>query len=174
VRGKLNKQIKNMLPDYEIELGRGIGNIIFGIPSKELAEILGAPNETDYPEDPERIDWETYNYNTINCSFSFDPGQEDRLIEISVENGYFHIGRKIRVGVRKEELLILGTGLKLGECIIEDRKTEENPAQVIISYPRAGLHFWLDNDIITAIKISPLLNEDGSIIWPERAGDEMR
>jgi hypothetical protein len=163
-----------MLPDYEIVLGRGIGSIILGIPKKELADILGSPDEIENPEDPGRTDWEIYNYNSINCSFSFDPDHDDRLVEISVENGYFHIGRKIRVGLRKADLPAAGAGLQLGECIIEDWKTEENPTRELISYSRTGLHLWLDDGIITAIKISTLLNEDGLIIWPERAGDEMR
>jgi hypothetical protein len=156
-----------MLPDYEIVLGRGIGEILLGIPKKELAEILGVPDEIDNPEDPERIDWEIYCYNSINCSFSFDPDHEDRLVEIVVENGYFHIGKKIRVGVRKEDLLNSGIELKFGKCVIEDMRTEELPTHELISYDQVGLHLWLDDGLISTIQISPLLNEEGLMIWPE-------
>ncbi|TRZ74982.1 MAG: hypothetical protein D4R97_03265 [Bacteroidetes bacterium] len=156
-----------MLPDYEIVLGRGIGDILFGIPKQELAEILGVPDEIDNPEDPERIDWEIFGFNSINCLFSFDPDYEDRLVEIVIENGYFHIGKKIRVGVRKEDLLNSGVELKFGKSVIQDMSTEELPTHELISYDQAGLHLWLDDGIISSIQISPLLNEEGLIIWPE-------
>ena len=161
-----------MLPDYEIVLGRGIGEILLGIPKKELAEILGTPDEIDNPEDSERIDWETYCYNSINCSFSFDPDYEDRLVEIVVENGYFHIGKKIRVGVSKEYLLNSGVELKFGKCVIQDMRTKELPTHELISYDQVGLHLWLDDGLISGIQISPLLNEECLIIWPEQAGGE--
>ena len=156
-----------MLPDYEIVLGRGIGEIPFGIPKQELAEILGIPDEIDNTEDHERIDWETYCYNSINCSFSFDPDNEDRLVEIVVENGYFNIGKKIRVGIRKEDILNLGVELKFGKYVIEDMRTEELPTHELISYDQVGLHLWLDDGLISGIQISPLLNEEGLLIWPE-------
>ncbi len=129
--------------------------------------MLGTPDEIENPEDPERINWETYYYNSINCSFSFDPDQEDKLVEIVVENGYFHIGKKIRVGVRKEDLLKFGVELKFGKCVIEDMKTEDLPDHELFSYDQVGLHLWLDDGIISAIQISPLLSEENLIIWPE-------
>jgi hypothetical protein len=156
-----------MQPDYEIVLGRGIGEILFGIPKQELAEILGAPDEIENPEDPERIEWETYCYNSINCSFSFDPDHEDRLVEIVVENGYFHIGKKIRVGVSRKDLLDFGVELNLGKYVIQDMSSMEFPSHELISYKQAGLHLWLDDEVISAIQISLLSDEKGFIIWPE-------
>jgi hypothetical protein len=156
-----------MLPDYEIVLGRGIGEILFGIPKQEVAEILGAPDEIENPEDPEKADWETYVYNSIKCSFSFNPDLDEKLVEIVVENGYFHIGRKIRVGVSRKDLLDFGVELNLGKYVIQDMSSMEFPFHELISYKQAGLHLWLDDEVISAIQISPLLNEEGLIIWPE-------
>ncbi len=156
-----------MLPDYEIVLGRGIGEILFGLPKKEFVEILGEPDEVEQPEDPEKSDWESYCYNSIKCSFSFDPDHEGRLVEIVIENGYFHIGKKIRVGLRKEDILNLGVELKFGKGVIESMKTDEFPTHELFSYDQVGLHLWLDDGIISSIQISPLLNDEKLIIWPE-------
>lgn len=156
-----------MHPDYEIILGRGIGGILLGMPKRELAELLGAADEIEHPDDPGRENWETWSYNSINCSFSFDPGHEDRLSEISVENGYFHIGKKIRVGLKKDELLVLGAEFKFGHCIIEDKKDDEFPTREQVSYHQAGLNLWLDDGIISAILVSPLRTEENVLIWPE-------
>jgi hypothetical protein len=162
-----------MLPDYEIVSGRGIGRIILGLSKKEIADIMGAPDEIEYPENPENERCEIFCYNAINCSLLFDPDQDDRLVEISVENGYFHLARKIRVGLRKEDLLDFATALQFGAYNIEKSPTMENPAQELISYEKPGLHFWLNNGLITAIGVTPLVNEEGSYIWPEQEGDEI-
>jgi hypothetical protein len=162
-----------MMPDYEIELGRGIGNILLGIQRSELTEILGVPDEIEYPEDTKRADWETCIYNSINCSFSFSSKYDARLIEISVENGYFHIRKKIRVGTRKEDLLAFGDQIKIGSFVIEEKNSEEYPLRESISYKEAGLLLLLDDGKISVIQISPLIKNDNIMIWPEEAEGEL-
>jgi hypothetical protein len=155
-----------MLPDYEIVLGQGIGKILFGIPKSELTDILGGPDEIEIPEDTEKSDWESLWYKTIKCSFLFDPIFEDRLMEIIVENEYFHIGKKIRVGMGKADLLKLGPELNLGAFRIEEKETEELLSQEFIAYDSVGLLLFMEFGKISAIRICPLRNESGLIIWP--------
>ena len=162
-----------MLPDYEIVLGRGIGGILFGMPKRELADILGPPDEIEYSDEAERSVQETYYYNSVKCSFSFDPDYGDRLVEIMVENGYFHVGKKIRVGLRKEDLLNSGAEVKFGEFVLEDLGTELFTTHELLSFKKAGLHLWIENGLISAIQISPLSDEQGVILWPEEAGGDI-
>jgi hypothetical protein len=157
-----------MLPDYEILLGRGIGRIIFGLTKKAVTELLGPPDEIERMEDSDTDERESYGYNSINCSLMFDPLYQDRLVMITIENGYFHIARKIRVGTGREDLMKAGTALKFGDSSVEERMSELLPPHEIISFAKAGLHFRLDNRKISAIGISPLLDEKGRIIWPEQ------
>jgi hypothetical protein len=158
-----------MLPDYEIVTGRGIGLILFGMTKGELVDLLGEPNETYKPEEESKAGWETYGYDTIKCSFSFDPDAEDKLVEISVENGYFHIYHKIRVGIKKADLLKLANELRFGTPVFDDQSNEDSPARELISYDQEGLNLYLDEGIVTIIQISPLFNADRSINWPEPA-----
>ena len=156
-----------MLPDYEIVLGQGIGNILFGIPKTELIDLLGAPDEVEVPEDPEKYDWESLWYKTIKCSFLFDPIFKDRLVEIVVENEYFHIGKKIRVGMEKTDLLRVGAELKLGIYHIDEKESEELLSQEFIAYDSVGLLVYIEFGKIAGIRIGPLRDESGLIIWPE-------
>ena len=156
-----------MLPDYEIVPARGIGILLFGITKEELADILGAPDEIEPTNEIRGVNRENYSYNSINCSFSFDQDHDGKLVEISVENGYFHVENQIRVGVTKNDLLNLGTKFKLGDPFIEDRKNEEFPSRELISYDLLGLHLYLDEGRISVIRIRVLSNIDGSINWPE-------
>jgi hypothetical protein len=71
------------------------------------------------------------------------------------------------VGIVKEDLLKFGSALKFGDSVIKDLRDEEYPTRERISYDQAGLHLFLDDGRISAIQISPLLNEENSIIWPE-------
>jgi hypothetical protein len=157
-----------MLPDYEIVIGRGIGLILFGMTRGELVDLLGEPNETYRPEEEGKAGWETYGYDIIKCSFSFDPVNDDKLVEIAVENGYFHIMHKIRVGLTKDELIRQSFLLKLGNHLAEDLDSEETPGRELISYETFGLNFYLDEGIVAVIQISALINSDGSILWPEQ------
>ena len=158
-----------MLPDYEIVLGGGIGKILFGITKEELVEILGVPDEIEKPDDVKGLNWKVYNYDSIGCSFSFNSDHEEKLVEISIENGYFHVHNLIRVGLKKEELLKLGSKLRLGKKVIEDLRSEEYPARELISYAQSGLGFYLDDGIISAIRILPLYSKEGFVIWPNNS-----
>ena len=142
-----------MLPDYEIVLGQGIGTILFGITKEELIEILGEPDEIDMPDNSKGYHWESYQYNAIKCSFSFDQDREGRLVEISVENGYFRIAKHIRVGLKKEDLLNSSLAQKFGKYIIEDMRSEELPTHEVISIAQVGLNLWLDDGKISTIQI---------------------
>jgi len=157
-----------MLPDYEIALGRGIGNILFGMPKKDLTEIFGPPDDIEHPEEDEKNDWVTFVYNAINCSFSFDPAREDRLVEISIENGYFHFHKKIRVGAAREDLLKSVSEFNFGAIVIDDLRDEEFPDRELISFDAVGMKLFLDEGKLSVIRISPLRDESGSIMWPEK------
>ena len=156
-----------MLPDYEIVVGQGIGKIVFGIPKTELTDVLGEPDEIEIPEDPEKFDWESLWYKTIKCSFLFDPIFEDRLMEIIVENEYFHIGKRIRVGIGKADLMNLARELNLGDYRIETRTEEEFLFRELIFFDSTGLLLFIEFGKVAAIRICPLRNKEGLIIWPE-------
>jgi hypothetical protein len=145
-----------MLPDYEIIAGQGIGSILFGISREELKGILGDPNEIDIPENQEGSHLERYQYDPIKCSFSFDLHQKGKLVEISVENGYFYVGNHIRVGFRKEEILNSGLEKIFGQYVIEDKRNEELPTHELISFHHAGLNLWFDDGKISTIQIVAL------------------
>jgi hypothetical protein len=156
-----------MLPDYEIVLGRGIGTLLFGMTKEEIFEIIGMPDEINEQSDIEGYTWERYEYSFLKCSFSFDPDDEDRLVEMSIENETFHLLHKIRIGVKKEDLLKVGEELKFGKYVINDVRTEEDTTHELISYSQVGLNLWLDDGKISAIQIFPLFNDEDFPIWPE-------
>jgi len=161
-----------MLPDYEIVPRRGIGIILFGITREELVDILGEPDETELPDESSGVRLESCLYNSINCSFSFDPDHDGKLVEISVENGYFHVFNLIRVGVSKEDLLAIETKIKLGKAFIKDEGSEEFPTHELISYDHLGLNLHFDDGIISKIQIRVLFNTDDSVNWPEENNEE--
>jgi hypothetical protein len=157
-----------MLPDYEIEPGRGIGTLLFGIAKNELDAMLGPPDDIEFAEEPGRERWETQLYSAIRCSFSFDPGEGNRLVAILVENGYFHIGKKIRVGLGRDDLLAVASVMKLGDPVTGARITEELLPEESIAYGDSGLEFILESGKISAIILVPLKDDKGKIIWPEQ------
>lgn len=142
-----------MHPDYEIIPGKGIGKILFGTEREELFELLGDPDEIEIPEEEGKQNWESYRYNSINCAFTFGPDQDDTLVEITVENSFFHIADKIRVGLAKEDLLVIGRELDFGQPTVKKIINEEFPDREEVIYQSAGLKLWIDEGLISGIRI---------------------
>jgi hypothetical protein len=156
-----------MQPDYEIVLGRGIGAILFGLSREEFTELLGDPDEVANPDEPERNSWITYSYHSIRCSFSFNPDFKGRLAGISVENDFFHIANQIRNGMSKQDLLEFAKEANLGKRGFEDMESEYLLIQEIITYDEVGLKLFLDDGVISTIKLSPYTDKEGLPLWPE-------
>ena len=88
-------------------------------------------------------------------------------MEIIVENEYFHIGKRIRVGIGKADLMNLARELNLGDYRIETRTEEEFLFRELIFFDSAGLLLFIEFGKVAAIRICPLRNKEGLIIWPE-------
>lgn len=152
----------------EINLGEGLGDIKFGMTREQVESILGKPDEVDVYSDPEvdDEDSESWHYDDLELSLSFDEESEWKLITIAVSSDKYRLNGKHVIGLHKEELLPVLESLFLGESETEDWSSEEVPNHVMVAYGDKQVNFWYEDDVLSEIQWGPLFIDDDTIRWP--------
>ena len=138
---------------FGISREEGIDKLVFGISREEVKKIMGEPNETDMYSYSEESQTETYFYDELGISFSFDSEEDFKLCEIAVDTEEAHIENKLRVGVSKEEALKFASEKAYGEPEYEELEGEEFKGQELISFPAKGINFWIEEGTLTSIQM---------------------
>lgn len=90
-----------------------------------------------------------------------------RLVDIEFLSKKFHIKNQIHVGLSKKEALKLSKVCELGDYIIEDCGTIEDPTHELAIFKTTSVFLWFDNNKISSIQIGPFWQDENSIQWPE-------
>lgn len=153
----MNQDIQDILP------GEGLGKIRFGISRAQLKELIGEPDEVDeysYSDEEEDLT-ESWHYDELDLSASFDEEYDWRLVTLSVSGPeYTFMGKKL-IGLQRLKLVHTLTELGLEDLEFEDCSTDESPDHQLIASNEAGVNFWLDKGVLTEIQWSPLFIENG-------------
>lgn len=152
----MNQDIQDILP------GEGLGKIRFGISRAQLKELIGEPDEVDqysYSDEEEELT-ESWHYDELDLSVSFDEEFDWRLVTMSVSGPeYTFMGKKL-IGLQRLKLVHTLTELGIEDLEFEDCSTEDNPDHQLIASNEAGVNFWMDKGVLTEIQWSPLFIED--------------
>lgn len=147
-------------------LGKGIGEIVFGMSRNDIENILGKPDEVEsirYSDDERSVTW--YYYDKA-LDFTFDSTDDYKLSYITTDSNEYHIEKKIKVGLKYDELLDFIEELELGLYDIEDMSSEDLQHQLLISFDSKSLNLWFDNKVLTEIQFGPFYDEDDKPQWP--------
>lgn len=153
----MNQDLQNILP------GEGLGKIRFGISRAQLKELIGEPDEVDeysYSDSDEELT-ESWHYDELDLSASFDEEYDWRLVTLSVSGpAYEFMGKKL-IGLHRFKLIETLNELGIEDLAFEDISSDESPDHQLIASDEAGINFWLEKDVLTEIQWSPLFIEDG-------------
>lgn len=154
----------------DIQAGQGLGRIKFGISREELKKILGEPDEVDRfsHSDAEDDLTESWHYDELDLSASFDQQEDWRLTTLSVSSPEYELEGESLIGLPKKEVTDRLKKLGLTDLESEDWSSAESPNHLLISSEEAGMNFWLDEGLLTEIQWGPLISEDDSLEWPAR------
>jgi len=153
----------------EILIGKGYGDIQFGMTRSEVKKILGEPTEIDeYASSDEADDnTEAYHYDEIELSVSFDELDDWRLSSIAVSDPDSTLEGLKLIGVSEEDLLDKIEDLDLGEYDKEDVSSPESPDNEVITFFESSINFWFENGVVSEIQFGPIWDEDDEqYIWP--------
>jgi hypothetical protein len=157
-----------MMENFEIIPGKGVGNILLGMTSAKIEEILGAPDDKEIFEYDDGETSCTYYYFDLDLDLTFESDDDDKLSFISVENEKFSLLNRIKIGQNKEEVIGHAKSLNFCEPELEDLSSEDSPNQELLSYDLQNINFWFTDNRLDEIQFGPFWEDDETPIWPEK------
>lgn len=151
----------------EIQLGKGLGNLTFGMKRSEVELLLGKPSLVDsYSHSDSNKDLtESWEYDALEISLNFDKDEDWKLIMMSVSNeACLFLGQEL-VG---KEINFVADFLKTkyDDIYIEDFSESDDEDHKVIELEEQSVNFWFVDGILDEIQWSPQFKDDDTIIWP--------
>ncbi|MEM9894961.1 MAG: hypothetical protein AAF789_01210 [Bacteroidota bacterium] len=149
----------------DILLGRGLGDLLFGMTREKVEEIMGKPDHQEIEEyDGARQDlWE---YHAMRLNLTFDEAEDWRLVILSVSSDEYSIRDQQLIGLDMDELMDELNIMHFEDLEVEDASSEDQPNQKLISSDHHAINFWLNDGILEEIQWSPKISDDNTIRWP--------
>lgn len=142
------------MKDKTIYLNKGVGKLHFGLSEDAVKEMLGAPDDEDVMEHEDGTLSRHLMYYDLGLYLSFDSEDDYALADIELDLDEYVLDNAIRVGSSKK--VLLDYLKKQGyEANPEDVSTEEEPNQELVAIEDLGVNFWLEEDEVTSIQITP-------------------
>lgn len=159
----MKKELKSIDPTV------GLGQLKFGMTRDDVKRMLGEPNDVDtysFSGSDEDLS-ESWHYDDLDLSMSFDQEDDYRLITIAVSSEYYEMGGKNLVGKKRDEVLAELKSAGMKDLEFEDGDVLDMPNHKLISSPSLFINFWLEDDVLREIQWSPEFTDDDEILWPE-------
>ena len=140
-----------------INLGAGLGDILFGMSRDAVRKILGDPTEIDDNPFKEEMGHrtESWHYDELKVSLSFQEPLEWELDTISVTDVFYEINNQSLIG---KPMMAVKTALEkmdITDLEMEDHSEGDDIKHTLLSSDSYLSNFWFDNDILAEIQWGP-------------------
>ncbi len=154
----------------EIKPTEGLGQLRFGMTRDEVRELLGEPNEIDTysfsGKDDEDLS-ESWHYDDLDLSMSFDQDDDWRLITLAVSSSYYQIKGRALVNLMRDDLVDALHELGIDNLETDDEEVLEMPNHQLMASENLFMNFWLEDNRLKEIQWSPVFSDDDHIEWPQ-------
>ena len=153
-----------------IELGKGLDELYFGMDREVFRDIMGEPDEVETIENEELPEdtSEAWHYDDLELSASFDKLEDWRLTSLAVSSPDYTFEGVDLLGLSQQEVMEQIEMMDLGDVSIEELSDDEENSQQIATLLDVSLNLWFDNGILTEIQWGPYWDEEEEeLIWPE-------
>ncbi len=156
----------------QIKIGIGLGDLKFGSTRHEVKAFLGEPEEISEDNDSEeKNQMIVWYYWSQDLSFHFEEEDGFRLGEIESSNLNSSLNEKKLIGLSKFKIIEFIQSENLGrfEEKYQDLEDKNDKRECLISLPEKGINFWHEDNKLTDIQWSYLIDVNDEIIWPKRS-----
>lgn len=152
----------------EIYIGRGLGNMLFGLNRDQVTAILGKPTDKDTYElsEDDEDESEAWHYDDLDISLSFDEINDWKLSSIAVSSDEYTLEGKPMIGRKKEDVLNDDMVKAWGENEEDEEIREDDPDHCLLHFEDVNLSLWFDKDVLTEMQWGPLMHDDETYAWP--------
>ena len=141
-----------------VEIGKGLSNIIFGMTENEVIATLGMPDRVIAGID----DNKEFLYNLFKLKLIFDSEEGNRLYSIEVFKKEVTFLSTEVIGMSFDELLFF-----MKKNGYEDYEVDSYDYFDTVYFDDCSTYFTLEFNEVTSFDFSPLFKNDDEIIWPE-------
>lgn len=148
----------------EINIGRGLNNILFGISRNTFKTELGEPTEIDNynaGEDDEYLT-EAWHYDNFEISVSFDEEDDWKLTTFSTSSSIATLEGKKVMGMSLAEVKEMIKPLQLGD----EEEEEMEDDQILLSVVASSINFWFEHDKLSEVQWGVLWKDEDTPKWP--------
>lgn len=133
-----------------------------------VKELLGEPDDIDeYSFSGLESDRsESWHYDGLDLSMSFDAEDDWRLITLAVSSEDYLLEGQALVGKSRDELLSLLKQIGLNDLKSENEDTLDMPGHELVAERSRFMNFWLQEGVVKEIQWSPYFDEDDMVKWP--------
>lgn len=155
--------LKNIKPGY------GLGSLKFGMSRAEVKRMLGEPSFIDKYSHTDSDDdlTESWEYDALELSLSFDEDEDWKLMMISVNSDFYQLEGVSLIGLGENELLKKLEAVNLGKLNLEESSEYDGQNQKVIDIDEKSINFWINDGVLDEIQWSPLFIDDDTIKWPK-------
>jgi len=152
----------------EIKPGYGLGVLKFGMSRAEVKLMLGEPSFIDkYSHSDSANDLtESWEYDQLGLSLSFDEEENWKLTMISVTADFYELGGKSFVGLSEDKSVQELNVLKFKDLDLEDCSEQDGQDHKVIEIENKSINFWFIDGVLDEIQWSPFFIDDDTIDWP--------
>lgn len=141
-----------------IEIGKGLSNILFGMTENEVIQLLGQPNKTLTC----REDGQEFVYNALKTKLFFDFEENKRLYSIEVFNSDITFLSIPVIGLSLEKLLLFMTANGYERYEVDCYDYFDT-----VFFEDCNTYFTVEFNEVTSFEFSPLFKNENEIIWPK-------
>ncbi len=140
-----------------IDLGEGLGDLVFGMSREEVREMLGEPTEIDgNPFDDEVGErTENWHYDELKLSLSFQEPLEWELDTISVTDAFYELNQQSLIGKKLKLVKGMLEEMDITDLEMEDHSDDHNKKHTLLTSDAFLSNFWFDEGILREIQWGP-------------------
>ena len=135
----------------------------------EVKLMLGEPSFIDKYSHSDSADdlTESWEYEELYLSISFDQAENWKLMMISVTSDFYELEEVSLIGLSEKKLIDQLDEIDLGDFFIEDCSENDSEDNKVIEIDKKSINFWLTSGVLDEIQWSPIFIDDDTIKWPK-------